>query len=217
LSTLLLTGTAAQADPPRVDWLSINTSFQIAKSNKPEVKKATPAPIAKPLASPTAPTKAEEVAAGKWFDQFDQLRTQYKASKAQQVILNRPLMQQEERVTEWNNTASRISKNYLTLAELLKKLPVPAGAHDLKEYRDLSADWYHDAAIVYDDMIRPRTPAKTIEKLHRQLDEVKKRSQTLVSMTSSLGSMEQELKKQYKVRMVKQDNALDQYVEEKRN
>jgi len=38
-----------------------------------------------------------------------------------------------------------------------------------------------------------------------------------VSMTSSLGSMEQELKKQYKVRMVKQDNALDQYVEEKRN
>lgn len=150
-----------------------------------------------------------------WFEKFDALRAQYRPTPADRVILTRPLMQEVERVKQWTATAAKVAKNYTTLAKTLRSLPVPPGLTDVKQYRDLTADWYQDSAAVYADLIRPRTPAKTIEELQGQLDEVKKRSENLAATIGTLNNMDQELRKHYKVHLAVQDDALQQYVKGK--
>ena len=116
-----------------------------------------------------------------WFERFDNLRKQYRPTEKDKIIISRPLMQDAERVQQWTNTASKISKNYLALAKSIRTLTVPTGMSDVKEYRDLVADWYQDAAGIYIDLIKPRTPAKTVEDLQEELDAVKKRSESLAN------------------------------------
>ena len=62
-----------------------------------------------------------------WFEKYDDLREKYHPTDADKVILTRPLMQEAERVQQWTNTASKISKNYALLAKAIKNLPQPAG------------------------------------------------------------------------------------------
>jgi hypothetical protein len=82
---------------------------------------------------------------------------------------------------------------------------------ELKDYRDLAADWYQDSATVFDEMIRPRIPAKTIEELQRQLDEVKNKSENLASTVNSLNDMDRELRKRYKVTPSVDSNRLQKF------
>jgi hypothetical protein len=199
-----LTCTAAQAEPPRVDWFSIRLpSFGTPKPVDPKLPSDMVRPrkttVTPPPKATKAATKIEGSAATIWFKQYDELVKRYRPTPADRVILSRPLMQEEERVHQWTNTASKISKNYLQFTKTLKQVPLPAELSDVHEYRDLTIDWYHDAALIFDEMIRPRAPAKTIEELQRQLDQVKNRSETLASTMSSLSAMDHDLRKRYNI------------------
>lgn len=202
---------SALAEEPKIDWFSIKLpSLAPTKPIDPKLPNL-PHPrkdMTLPPPLKGAPTKADSVAAQKWFKQFDQLVTQYRPTAADRVILSRPHMQEEERVQQWTATASKISKNYSQLTRSLKDIPLPTQLSDVRQYRDLTIDWYHDAAQIFDELIRPRAAAKTIEELQRQLDQIKSSSATLASSMTNIGAMDQDLRKRYSVD--RQDRPNDQ-------
>lgn len=150
-----------------------------------------------------------------WFEKFDKLREQYHPTEKDRVILTRPLMQNPQRVQQWTNTASKIVKNYSSLSKSIRSLPVPAGMSDIKEYRDLMADWYQDSASVYNDMIRPRPPAKTVEDLQEEIDAVKRRAEGLTNNMASLKAMDREVREAHKLPPSMIDDTVQQFIHKK--
>jgi hypothetical protein len=204
---LLLGGTSAQATPPAIDFFGANSTPSsknpLGNGQKQQVGAA-------PLSM-----NSNDSPALVWFEKFDSLQQKYRPTDADKVILVRPLMQEAERVQQWIETANKVAKNYTLLAKSLKNLPTPPGMNDIKEYRNLTADWYEDAATVYVDLIKPRPPAKTIEELQGSLNTIKKKSESLSSTIANLRAMDLSLRRNYKVHLAVQDDALQQYVRSK--
>lgn len=154
-----------------------------------------------------------------WFEAFDKAEFYENCSDADRTLLARPFDKKAERVEEWTQTASRVVKNYRRLASELRQMdiPDPDSAPGLKDYRDLSAGWYADVALLYEDMIRPRKPARTIEELQSQVDEIKTRSDQLAAQRKNLAQMDISLRKRFSVHLAEQTDALQQYVKGKHN
>lgn len=151
-----------------------------------------------------------------WFEAIDKAVVKLRPTAADDVILNRPFNQDPERVEKWCDTAGKVSRNYRQLARTVRTLPLPSGmGGDVKEYRTLISDWYDDAALVFEDMIRPRPPANTMEELESQLNDIKQRGQSLARSNSDLGKLDKSLRKTYKVHRAHYDDALTQYVSRK--
>lgn len=196
--------TKADAQPRSIDTFSINSHGQQS------TQKASMSNTATPWQS-----GSDNTSIATWFAKYDQLRDQYRPTQGDKALLTRPLMQQAERVQQWTSTANKVSKNYKQLSKTIRSLTVPVGATDLKEYRDLMADWYSDAADVYRDLVRPRPAAKTIEDLQEQLDAVKKRSEGLANNISNLKNMDRDLRQHYNVQQALQDDVIQQFVRSK--
>jgi len=208
LAGIYISGSAVQATPAGIDSFSATTQTRQAQGAQSSNPRPGVGAAALSMTSQPSPALA-------WFEKFDALQQKYSPSSADKVILVRPLMQESERVHQWIETASKIAKNYKLLSQSLKALPVPAGMNDIKEYRNLTADWYDDAASVYIDLIKPRPPAKTIEELQDSINTVKKKSDGLSSTIANLKEMDLSLRRNYKVHLAMQDDALQQYVKSK--
>jgi hypothetical protein len=150
--------------------------------------------------------------ATQWFEKVDDIIISHRPSLADRVILTRPFEQEQERVKEWSAVAAKVAKNYREMARQLRTSPVPANLTGVKEYRDLLADWYGDAASVYEDLIRPCKPAHTIEELNASLDQIKNRAQSLGQSNANLISMESNLRQMYHVHAPKYDDAIGNFV-----
>lgn len=150
-----------------------------------------------------------------WFENFDRTRYMQSPSKMDASILQRPFNQEAERVQEWTQVANKVSKNYRLLASIIRAMDVPPNHPGLKDYKDLTADWYADMAGVYEDLIRPRAPARTMEELEAQLNSVREHSVSLAHQGKTLHAMDLDLRKQYKVHVSEQSDALQQYVKAK--
>lgn len=196
----------AQAAKPGVDYFSAGTHSSKAK--------------APPAQMPTGAFPADanpEDKAVKWFEKLDETIFAHKATAADRVILSRPFNQEAERVQQWTDKAAQVAKQYRQLAKTLKAMPVPDNMPGVKDYRDLTADWYDDVAAIYEDLIRPRAPARTMEELDALLDEIKARSQALAETNKNLKAMDVSLRKTYRVHLARYDDALQQYVRSKTN
>ncbi len=203
VATIYTTNARVQAEPRAVDVFSINSATQ---SN--------------PKGSVSTNNSAFQNNNGSnpaviWFEKFDHLREQYRPSERDKVILTRPLTQDASRVQQWVSTASKMSKSYLLAAKSIRSLAVPPGMSDIKEYRDLLADWFQDSAGIYIDLIRPRPPAKTIEDLQEELDSVKKRAEGLGSTMLSLKSMDREIRAAHKVPASIEDDEVQKFAQRK--
>lgn len=119
--------------------------------------------------------------------------------------------QEVERVTQYCNLVAKIARNYRILAQKLKSLPVPTAAPETREYRDHMVDWYRDSALVYEDMVRPRPPARTKEELDSMIKDVTNRSENLKAQFETLAKTDTEIRRRYSVQPPKQDDALRQY------
>lgn len=205
---IFISGSAVQAAPGGIDFFGTNTQTRSSASAQPSSQRQTVGAGALSMTSEQGPALA-------WFEKFDALQQKYRPSDADKVILVRPLMQEAERVRQWIETANKVAKNYQILSKSLKILPTPAGMNDIKEYRNLTAEWYEDAASVYVDLTKPRPPAKTIEELQESLNAVKKKSESLSSTIANLREMDLSLRRNYKVHLAMQDDALQQYVRSK--
>lgn len=148
----------------------------------------------------------------KWFESFDDAVASHKPSAADRVIMSRPFNQQAERVQQWIETASTVAKNYRQLSRVLRTMTVPAAMPGVAEYRDLAADWYADAASVYEDLIRPRRPSRTMEELEEAINQIKERASSLSQTNANLKAMDMSLRRTYRVHLAKHEDALQQYV-----
>lgn len=157
--------------------------------------------------SATIPTAAD------WFAKYDEAQAKLRPSAADRVILSRPFNQELERVQSWISTAKKVAKNYRSLSHITATIPVPPGSHGIKEYRDLMSEWYLDAASIYEDLVRPCRPAKTMEELEGQLAEIKARAKSVGQSHANLASMDTNIRQRYNVTPA--DDALAQYVSEK--
>lgn len=209
---------------PTMDYFSHNT---------PGMKKAAPRTVAPRPLPETTPRMTQEkndadarLGAGalaimsantpvvRWFESFDNTIAILRPSDTDKIILTRSLTgdQQAERVQEWTRTAGRVSQNWRRLSKTLKTMPVPPNLPGLKDYRDLIAEWYADKAGVYEDLVKPRPAARTIEELNAQLQEIQDRSQSIADTGKNLHGMDENLRKTFRVHLARHEDPLAGYV-----
>ena len=147
-----------------------------------------------------------------WFEKFDEISFSLLPTDTDRVILKTNFNQEAERVLVWTKTAAKVAHNYRVLAQTLKKSSVPADHPAIRDYQNLMANWYNDKASVYEDLIKPRPPARTMEELESQLKEVNDRADSIASTQKELHTMDMHLREVYHVHAPRQTDKLWQYV-----
>jgi hypothetical protein len=147
-----------------------------------------------------------------WFENFDTTVFSLLPNDEAKVILKRSFNQEAERVVKWTETATKVAHNYRLLAKTLKNAPIPGNSPALKEYQSLSADWYNDKASVYEDLVRPRAAARTMEELEAQLKEINDRAESIFQQGKELHAMDMHLRGVYNVHQARETDALWHYV-----
>lgn len=149
-----------------------------------------------------------------WFEKFDEVSFLGRPNDSERVILNIPFNQEQERVQRWTQVAATVARRYRQTAKALRAvaLQAPAGRADLDEYRTLRIEWFNDAAGVYEEMIRPRAAAQTIEELNDQLGQVREQAKSLGQTNTALLNQDRKLRRHYRVHNPKQSDQLTKYV-----
>ena len=200
-SALSLSGSSAFADSPRGDVFNRSTTSVRLTPSAPQ---QTPTFLNKP------PIRI-------WYDALDQQLVSSEPTPEQQASLTRSFGSPPkfERVVEWINTASTISKRYHYVARYLKNSPLPRevmgdpASADLDSYKQELAQWYDDSGAWFDDMIKPCRPASTIEELDKQLKVMKDRSDEQKETITHLLQMDSKLRDHFKVHQI--DDSIWQY------
>jgi hypothetical protein len=216
--------TPSFAAPPTVEQKPEQPKMDIFIHDSRGIKvKETPPPAPLP-ATPAGKSTADKIGQGafgmmsertpqvSWFESFDTTVFNLRASDSDKVILCMSLNQDSDRVQKWTSTANKVAKNYRMLAQELKNLAVPPDSPGLQVYRDLTAEWYLDKAGIYEDLTRPRRPAKTMEELESDLNQIKERSDCTAETAKRLKEMENEIRKAYRVHKSRETDPLSQYV-----
>jgi hypothetical protein len=194
-----LIATPAQSAPHAVEYFGRVTPSQSAQETKPT--------------SDTMKTSKDGKSIQvKWFEAIDDVVGTHKPSDADRVILARPFNQEAERVQQWIEIASKVAKNYRAVAKALRSMPVPEKFEGFKEYRDLRADWFSDAAAVYEDLVRPRRASRTMEELDESINQIKERAQSVQKTNLQLAMMDRNLRSTHHVHPSKYDDPLQRYV-----
>jgi hypothetical protein len=170
-----------------------------------------------PANSVAAPGAMDQAGAGgtpevRWFETLDSIVFTGYPTPFEKSILSRQFNQEAERVQQWTVVAQSVANRYRNTAKNLRKLPVPANWEEIAQYRDVRSDWFDDAATIYEDMYRPRKPARTIEELEAQLKDVESRAQQLGETKKINREMDRKLRVKYRVHAPKETDALTKYV-----
>ena len=147
-----------------------------------------------------------------WFENYDQIISNAKPSDTEQIILKRPMNQELERVQLMTKTCSDIAKRFRSTAKTLRKLSVQENWVGVKELRDNQADFYDQEAAVYESMIKPRPPSKTMEELDATLKTLQDDADAAKSYGEALASTDLNLRKKYGVHLARYKDDLAQYV-----
>jgi hypothetical protein len=147
-----------------------------------------------------------------WFDTYDNLIDNLKPTAQERAILTEPFNQNPDRVNRWIVTAHGVATKYRQLAAQLKAMQVPSRLSNVQELRDLTVDWYNDAASIYEDLIRPRKPARTREELDHELNQIKERADTLAQSNGSLHALDTSLRRSMGVHLALSDDPIRQFV-----
>lgn len=203
----------AFADAPREDVFHTNTNQvhrgrvqqKVPPSAMPNPEQYAPKPIITRMSAPKD-----------WFRAMDDLVGYYRPNVQDHMILDKPFNNEVERVTLYCHTLVRVAKNYRILAQKLSSLPVIDSMPQSKILRDNLVDWYNDSALVYEDMYRPRSPARTQEELKGMIKDISDRSESLKNSYSTIWGMDNNLRLSKSVDQPRYDNALLEYAEKAR-
>ncbi len=143
----------------------------------------------------------------RWYENFDDVRVSNEATIEDQIALTRPLPSPPtaKSVNEWKATAQAVATKYRHLAQLLKNMPIDnelkadPKSEQIASYRTMLAQWYDDAASWFEDYIKPRAPAQTIEELNDQLNAMHTRSEQLKESMAHLQQMDSSLRQYFQV------------------
>lgn len=117
-----------------------------------------------------------------------------------------------EKVERWTRTARGVAKRYRNTATALRNLQIPNGRVDLQEYKEMRAEWFDSAARVYEEMIKPKPPAQTMEELEAQLRKVDQDADAVKHSKTTILAMDRRLRKLYRVHEPRESDALQNYV-----
>lgn len=205
---------AASPDAPREDVFGRTTGTPPAQRTPIRGHVSSTAIHKQPMsvAREPRPKVSEKSNPQEWFDAFDAYWDFYKPTKKDEFTVNSPFNQEAEKVTIFCQTVSRISRNYRILAQKIKTLPSPVEmGEELKEYKSLMANWYEDSALVYEDMVKPRPPARTKEELNSWIKDISDRSESLKQNLGVLHQMDHDMRRKFHVNPPKSDDALYGY------
>jgi hypothetical protein len=214
LSMTLSMVSPAFAQAPREDVFHTNTTQhgrvqqrgpRVPSSAMPNPEESAPRPRLGRMSSPQ-----------QWFEGMDSLVGYYRPSAQDQMIMNKPFNDEAERVTLFCNTLSRVAKNYRILAQKIKNLPTIDAMPQSGQLRDNLVDWYNDSALVYEDMIRPRPPARTREELDRMMRDIDNRSDQLYTSYGKIWELDGDLRLSKSVNPPKYADALNEYTRKSR-
>ncbi len=204
----------AYAAPSGMDVFS-----NVTPGNKPSTQRKSAAaqiasmtPSANPVGQGAMAMMSTSSPALTWFEKFDEVTFSLQPTDADKSILKKNFNQEAERVVQWTKTAGKVAHNYRLLSQTLRIASVPPNHPALKDYQLQMADWYNDKAAVYEDLIRPRAAAKTIEELEDQLKEISDRADSIASQGKELHAMDMHLRETYRVHQSRQTDALQHYV-----
>lgn len=211
LSMTLSMVSPASAQAPREDVFHTNTV------QRGKVQKSVPR-SAMPNSEEYAPKfRLTHLSSAKdWFKCMDDLVGYYRPNVQDHMILDKPFNNEVERVTLYCHTLVRVAKNYRILAQKLHSLPIIDNMPQSKILRDNLVDWYNDSALVYEDMYRPRPPARTQEELQHMLKDITERSESLKTSYATIWGMDNNLRLSKSVDQPRYDNALLEYAEKAR-
>jgi hypothetical protein len=151
----------------------------------------------------------------RWFEALDHIVFTGYPTAFEKSVLSRQFNQEAERVQQWIVVAQTVATRYRNTARALRNLPVPANWEEIAQYRDVRSDWFDDAATIYEDMYKPRKPARTIEELEAQLKDVESRAQQLGETKKINREMDRKLRVHYRVHAPVETDALSIYVKGK--
>ncbi|MBX9686339.1 MAG: hypothetical protein K2X27_06525 [Candidatus Obscuribacterales bacterium] len=207
---------AASPDAPREDVFGRNTGPAPSAGNRAPISghlssvNITTAPA--PSNVPNPPVSSQSTPS-QWFTAFDTYVGFFTPSGEDKMLMNQPFNQELERVTAFCKTSAKVARNYRLLARKLRSLPMPAEIKDpkLTSLRRLTADWYDDSALLLEDMVKPRPPARTKEELASMIKDLQERSESLKKNSEYLQEMDGEIRRKFNVPPPQYDDALRQY------
>lgn len=148
----------------------------------------------------------------KWMEAFDDAVGHYSPTLDDALILKKPMNQEVERVMEWSRVTAKIARNYRVLAKTLRAMPNPMKLPDAVVYKDNMADWYDDQALLMEDLIRQRKPARYKEELDAALAEIHERAEGLKQVSRTLKMMDSKLRASNNIHPPIHSDALMRYV-----
>ena len=167
-----------------------------------------------PFVNVPHPEVAKDSSPQQWFSALDLYVAYFRPSDTDRFTINTPFNDEVEKVTAFCKTVSKVARNYRALAQKLKSLPIPTtlpDANEVREYRDLLVNWYNDSATVYEDMVRPRPPARTKEELNGMIQGIKDRSESLKANLELLQKMDSNIRLKCHVDPPDYDDAIKTY------
>jgi hypothetical protein len=206
----LIVALPASATPAFMDFFSKKTELPDTPHHLPVSTKpmqATPSIGAGPGAMLSAHTPIVA-----WFEKFDSTIHNALPTPTEKLFIDRPMLKEVERVQQTTDVMNNIAKRYRRLANDLRSMPVAANCPGVEDYRDLKANFFEDEASVYEDLIKPRKPAETIEDLRDELQAINNRSHMLKKGGERLLSVDHDLRMQYSVHANRSTDSLWKYV-----
>lgn len=204
---LLALPSSAQAER-REDVFNVNTSPAKPAQQAPAVPKFTNPVITPAMAVGPRPRVSVGSSPVEWFAAFDSFINFYKPSHDDRFIMTQNFHQEVERVNAFCAVSAKLAKTYRILAKKLESMPIPNSMPEARKYRDLHVAWYNDCALLYEDMVRPRRPARTQEELNAIIKDLDERSLGLKDSFETLSMMDLDLRKKNGVRP---NDALTEY------
>jgi hypothetical protein len=147
-----------------------------------------------------------------WFEAYDKAIADAKPTQEEEVILQRPLNRDLDRVKEMTKTCSDIARRFRLLAKRLRAMPVQENWGEVKQLRDGQADFYESEASVFEDEIRPRPASRTQEELQATLEALQNKASSAALYGKKLLSMDFELRQQFGVHRARDKDDLAKYV-----
>ena len=122
------------------------------------------------------------------------------------------MLQEAARVQLFVKTAGDIARRFRAVAKTMRKMQVQDNWSNVRELRDGEADFYEQEASVYEEMIRPRRPSRTMEELDSKLKDLQDHAAAAKTYGDTLISMDRDLRGVYGVHLDRSKDDIAKYV-----
>lgn len=218
LAVCALAGTKSLAAPANEVFGAMPTKTTKVQPLPRVIKQAPPPQPSNPVAAPGAMSMMNmNTPAARFFEAMDDVAFSGFPRDNERFILQAKFNEELEKVERWTSTAKAVAKRYRDTARALRAIEVPDSRYDLAQYKDMRAEWFDNAADVYEQMYKPKRPAQTMEELEEQLAKVDRDADTVAAQKKTILSMDRSLRKLYRVHADKHTDSLTGYVQGDQN